>query len=218
MNTHRYLSEFLGTLALVATVVGSGIMAENLAGGNAAIALLGNTIATGAILYVLITIFAPISGAHFNPAVTLVMLALRELSFIGGILYISAQIAGGLCGTFLAHFMFEQEILQLSGNERSGLAQYGSEVIATIGLVLTILLGRKFKADQVAMLVGLYITAAYWFTSSTSFANPAVTIARTFSDSFSGISISDTPYFIVAQIIGAFVALLLSQILLKSAR
>ncbi len=218
MNTHRYLSEFLGTFALVATVVGSGIMAENLAGGNAAIALLGNTIATGAILYVLITIFAPISGAHFNPAVTLVMLALRELSLMGSILYISAQIAGGLCGTFLAHFMFEQEILQLSGNERSGLAQYGSEVIATIGLVLTILLGRKFRADQVAMLVGLYITAAYWFTSSTSFANPAVTIARTFSDSFSGISISDTPYFIVAQIIGAFMALLLSQILLKSAR
>lgn len=218
MNTHRYLSEFLGTLALVATVVGSGIMAENLAGGNAAIALLGNTIATGAILYVLITIFAPISGAHFNPAVTLVMLALRELSLMGSILYISAQIAGGLCGTFLAHFMFEQEILQLSGNERSGLAQYGSEVIATIGLVLTILLGRKFRADQVAMLVGMYITAAYWFTSSTSFANPAVTIARTFSDSFSGISISDTPFFIVAQIIGAFMALLLSQILLKSAR
>ena len=218
MNTHRYLSEFLGTFALVATVVGSGIMAENLAGGNAAIALLGNTIATGAILYVLITIFAPISGAHFNPAVTLVMLALRELSLMGSILYISAQIAGGLCGTFLAHFMFEQEILQLSGNERSGLAQYGSEVIATIGLVLTILLGRKFRADQVAMLVGLYITAAYWFTSSTSFANPAVTIARTFSDSFSGISISDTPYFIVAQMIGAFMALLLSQTLLKSAR
>ena len=218
MNTHRYLSEFLGTLALVATVVGSGIMAENLAGGNAAIALLGNTIATGAILYVLITIFAPLSGAHFNPAVTLVMLASRELSLIGSILYIIAQIAGGLCGTFLAHFMFEQEILQLSGNERSGLAQYGSEVIATIGLVLTILLGRKFRADQVAMLVGMYITAAYWFTSSTSFANPAVTIARTFSDSFSGISISDTPYFIVAQIIGAFMALLLSQILLKSAR
>ena len=218
MNTHRYLSEFLGTLALVATVVGSGIMAENLAGGNAAIALLGNTIATGAILYVLITIFAPISGAHFNPAVTLVMLALRELSLMGSILYISAQIAGGLCGTYLAHFMFEQEILQLSGNERSGLAQYGSEVIATIGLVLTILLGRKFRADQVAMLVGMYITAAYWFTSSTSFANPAVTIARTFSDSFSGISISDTPYFIVAQIIGAFMALLLSQTLLKSAR
>lgn len=218
MNTHRYLSEFLGTLALVATVVGSGIMAENLAGGNAAIALLGNTIATGAILYVLITIFAPISGAHFNPAVTLVMLALRELNLMGSILYISAQIAGGLCGTFLAHFMFEQEILQLSGNERSGLAQYGSEVIATIGLVLTILLGRKFRADQVAMLVGMYITAAYWFTSSTSFANPAVTIARTFSDSFSGISISDTPFFIVAQIIGAFMALLLSQTLLKSAR
>ena len=218
MNTHRYLSEFLGTFALVATVVGSGIMAENLAGGNAAIALLGNTIATGAILYVLITIFAPISGAHFNPAVTLVMLALRELSLMGSILYISAQIAGGLCGTFLAHFMFEQEILQLSGNERSGLAQYGSEVIATIGLVLTILLGRKFRADQVAMLVGLYITAAYWFTSSTSFANPAVTIARTFSDSFSGISISDTPFFILAQIIGAFMALLLSHILLKSAR
>ena len=218
MNTHRYLSEFLGTLALVATVVGSGIMAENLAGGNAAIALLGNTIATGAILYVLITIFAPISGAHFNPAVTLVMLALRELSLMGSILYISAQIAGGLCGTYLAHFMFEQEILQLSGNERSGLAQYGSEVIATIGLVLTILLGRKFRADQVAMLVGMYITAAYWFTSSTSFANPAVTIARTFSDSFSGISISDTPFFIVAQIIGAFMALLLSQTLLKSAR
>lgn len=218
MNSHRYLSEFLGTLALVATVVGSGIMAENLAGGNAAIALLGNTIATGAILYVLITIFAPISGAHFNPAVTLVMLALRELSLMGSILYISAQIAGGLCGTYLAHFMFEQEILQLSGNERSGLAQYGSEVIATIGLVLTILLGRKFRADQVAMLVGMYITAAYWFTSSTSFANPAVTIARTFSDSFSGISISDTPFFILAQIIGAFMALLLSQILLKSAR
>ncbi len=210
----NYLAEFLGTLLLVCTVIGSGIMAENLAQGNDAIALLGNTIATGAILYVIITIFGPLSGAHFNPVVSLIMCLLKEMTPSQALIYSITQIAGGLCGMVLAHLMFEVDLWQLSQNARTGGAQYASEIIATAGLLLTILIGRTSRPDAVPSLVAFYITAAYWFTSSTSFANPAVTIARTFTDSFSGIAITDTPYFIIAQIIGAIAALLLARFLI----
>ena len=210
-----YLAEFLGTLLLVCTVIGSGIMAENLAQGNDAVALLGNTIATGAILYVIITIFGPLSGAHFNPVVSLIMCLLKEMTPSQALIYSLTQIAGGLVGMVLAHLMFEVDLWQLSENARSGPFQYTSEIIATAGLLLTILIGRKSRPDAVPSLVAFYITAAYWFTSSTSFANPAVTIARTFTDSFSGIAYSDTPYFIIAQIIGAIGALLLARQLLS---
>ena len=207
MNNQKYLAEFLGTLLLVCTVVGSGIMAERLAQGNDAVALLGNTIATGAILVVLITLFAPLSGAHFNPVVTLIMALLQEISARNAVIYVMMQVLGGICGTLLAHAMFEMEIFQISANARSGMAQYGAEIVATFGLLLTILLGRQSRPEAVPTLVGLYITAAYWFTASTSFANPAVTIARSITDSFSGIAPSDMPYFIMAQIAGALIAL-----------
>ena len=207
MNNQKYLAEFLGTLLLVCTVVGSGIMAERLAQGNDAVALLGNTIATGAILVVLITLFAPLSGAHFNPVVSLIMALLQEISARNAVIYVMMQVLGGICGTLLAHAMFEMEIFQISANARSGMAQYGAEIVATFGLLLTILLGRQSRPEAVPTLVGLYITAAYWFTASTSFANPAVTIARSITDSFSGIAPSDVPYFIMAQIAGALIAL-----------
>lgn len=203
----KLVSEFIGTLFLVATIIGSGIMAERLSGGNDGLALLGNTIATGAILYVLITIFVSISGAHFNPAVSFVMFLRGEGTKNQFALYVFFQILGGICGTFLAHLMFDVPVLQLSENLRSGLSQYLSEMVAIFGLVLTILLGVRFKADAVAMLVALYITAGYWFTASTSFANPAVTIARTLTDSFSGIYYGDTGFFILAQLIGGYLAL-----------
>ena len=212
----KLICEFLGTLLLVATVVGSGIMAERLSGGNDAIALLGNTLATGAILYVLITIFGTISGAHFNPAVSVVMTLKGDLKKNMLTPYICIQIIGGVCGTFLAHLMFETPILQLSENLRSGMFQYISEMVATFGLVLTILLGVRYKPDAVAMLVALYITAAYWFTASTSFANPAVTIARTLTNSFSGIHFGDTGYFILAQLLGSLLALGLFRVLAPS--
>lgn len=207
MSRQQYVSEFIGTLLLVCTIVGSGIMAEALSAGNDGVALLGNTIATGAILVVLITLFGPISGAHFNPVVTMVMTLQKEMSLTKAGYYIIAQIAGGIIGTWLAHAMFDTPIIQLSENARSGLPQYGAEILATFGLLIVILIGRRVRPDSVAMLVGLYITAAYWFTASTSFANPAVTIARTLTDSFSGISYADTPYFILAQIIGAIIAI-----------
>ena len=203
----KLVSEFIGTLFLVATIIGSGIMAERLSGGNDGLALLGNTVATGAILYVLITIFVSISGAHFNPAVSFVMFLRGEGTKNQFALYVLFQILGGICGTFLAHLMFDVPVLQLSENLRSGLSQYLSEMVAIFGLVLTILLGVRFKADAVAMLVALYITAGYWFTASTSFANPAVTIARTLTDSFSGIYYGDTGFFILAQLIGGYLAL-----------
>ena len=214
----KYFSEFLGTLFLVATVVGSGIMAENLSMGNQALALLANAVATGAILYVLITIFSEISGAHFNPVVSLIMFAMRKLSFFEFLAYISVQITGGILGTFLAHYMFEISILQFSTNVRTGSSQYFSEVIATFGLLLTILLGSKQKTGSVAALVAFYITAAYWFTSSTSFANPAVTIARTLTNTFSGIQYGDTIPFIMAQIIGGLLAFLVFKYLSQSKR
>ena len=213
-----FVCEFLGTFFLVATVVGSGIMAENLSMGNHAVSLLANAIATGAILYVLITIFSEISGAHFNPVVSLIMFTMKKLSFFEFLAYISVQIIGGILGTFLAHFMFEISIIQLSTNVRTGYYQYFSEVIAAFGLLLTILLGTKQKSGSVATLVAFYITAAYWFTSSTSFANPAVTIARTLTDTFSGIQYGDTIPFIMAQIIGGFLAYLLFNYLIQSKR
>ena len=213
-----FVCEFLGTFFLVATVVGSGIMAENLSMGNHAVSLLANAIATGAILYVLITIFSEISGAHFNPVVSLIMFTMKKLSFFEFLAYISVQIIGGILGTFLAHFMFEISIIQLSTNVRTGYSQYFSEVIAAFGLLLTILLGTKQKSGSVATLVAFYITAAYWFTSSTSFANPAVTVARTLTDTFSGIQYGDTIPFIMAQIIGGFLAYLLFNYLIQSKR
>ena len=195
----------MGTLLLVATVVGSGIMAENLSMGNQALALLANAIATGAILYVLITIFNEISGAHFNPVVSLIMFAMKKLSFSEFLAYVSVQIIGGVLGTFLAHFMFEISIIQFSTNIRTGSSQYLSEVIAAFGLLLTILLGSKQKTGSVATLVAFYITAAYWFTSSTSFANPAVTIARSFTNTFSGIFPEHAIGFIIAQLLAAVI-------------
>ena len=204
--SRRLFSEWFGTMMLVATVVGSGIMAENLAGGNVAIALLGNTIATGAILVVLITVLGPLSGAHFNPAVSFAFALRREITPRIAALYAIWQIIGGLCGTVLAHLMFEQTVWQTSAHMRSGMAQYGSEFVATFGLLAVIFGGICYRQTAVPWLVGLYITAAYWFTASTSFANPAVTIARSFTDSFSGIFPGDMPFFIIAQMLAAAAA------------
>ena len=204
--SRRLFAEWFGTMMLVATVVGSGIMAEQLAGGNVAIALLGNTIATGAILVVLITVLGPLSGAHFNPAVSFAFALRREITPRIAALYAVWQIIGGLCGTVLAHLMFEQTVWQTSAHMRSGMAQYGSEFVATFGLLAVIFGGICYRQTAVPWLVGLYITAAYWFTASTSFANPAVTIARSFTDSFSGIFLGDMPFFIVAQMLAAAAA------------
>ena len=200
-------AEFVGTAFLLATVVGSGIMAESLAGGNIAIALLGNTIPTGAILVVLITMFGPISGAHFNPAVTLVFTLKREISAQHAIAYVVVQILGALIGVWMAHLMFGENVIQFSQKIRSGHAQWFAEGVATFGLIVTILATLKTKQTAVPMAVGLYITAAYWFTASTSFANPAVTIARGFSDTFAGIRPIDVPWFIAAQLTAAILAL-----------
>ena len=197
-------------------MVGSGIMGDMLSGGNDAVALLGNTIATGAILYVLIAMFGPLSGAHFNPVVSLVISLLGEMTPKKAVAYSVVQIMGGVIGTWVAHLMFELPLFQLSETMRTGTAQYGSEVVASFGLLLVILLGRHFRPEQVASLVGFYITAGYWFTASTSFANPAVTIARTFSNSFAGIHYGDTIPFIVAQIIGAIMALIVAKYFLAT--
>ena len=210
----KLAAEALGTLLLVCTVVGSGIMAVNLADGNNAVALLGNTLATGAILVVLITIFGPISGAHFNPAVSLVFRLRGELGNNDFLAYIGAQLIGGLLGTVLAHAMFELALLTPSVNIRTGHGQFLAETVASFGLVMTILGGLKYRAEAVPMLVGLYITAGYWFTASTSFANPAVTLARGFTDSFSGIRPTDMPLFWLAQFIGAVLALIAMRAIL----
>ena len=196
-------AEWLGTILLVATVVGSGIMAEKLAGGNVALALLGNTVATGAVLVVLITVLGPISGAHLNPVVTLVMALKREIDGLAAAEYVAAQVCGGVFGAWLAHGMFALPLLQFSTMLRTGPAQWLAEFVATFGLLVTILLGRHFAGPSVPVLVGLYITAAYWFTASTSFANPAVTIARALTNTFSGIHPAHVPLFIAAQIMGA---------------
>lgn len=211
----QLLAECLGTGALVCTVVGSGIMAENLAGGNVAIALLGNTIPTGAILFVLITMLGPISGAHFNPAVTLAFTLRKELQVPKALQFVLAQIVGGILGCLLANYMFELDIFQISQKVRSGPSQWVSEITATVGLLLTILVCLRSKPDAIPTAVGLYITAAYWFTSSTSFANPAVAIARTFSNTFAGIQPIDAAFFIVCQMIGVFVALAIAKLLLE---
>lgn len=205
--SRRLVAELIGTAFLLATVVGSGIMGERLADGNVAIALLANTIPTGAILVVLITMLGPISGAHFNPAVTAVFAAKREMGLSDSALYVLVQIIGGLIGVWVAHLMFDEALFQTSAKVRSGPAQWFAEWVATFGLLFTILVTLRAKESAVAMAVGLYITAAYWFTASTSFANPAVTVARAFSDTFAGIRPGDMPYFIVAQFLGAFCAL-----------
>ncbi len=214
--SRRLFAEALGTGFLLATVVGSGIMGERLAGGNLALALLGNTLPTGAILAVLILIFGPVSGAHFNPAVSLAFALRGELKWSELAPYIAVQIVGGILGVFAAHAMFELPILQISAHARSGLAQWFAESIATLGLLLTIFACVARAPQAVAYAVGLYITAAYWFTASTSFANPAVTIARGLSDTFAGIAPSGVPAFIAAQLAGMLAAVAVARWLWSS--
>ena len=209
--TKRLAAEGLGSFFLFATVIGSGIMAMNLAGGNIALALLANAIATGAILFVLITMLGPVSGAHMNPAVSLVAASRRELPWRGAAAYIAAQLAFGILGAWAAHAMFDLPILQLATKDRTGFGQWLGEAIATFGLILTILGTVRHRREWVAPAVALYITAAYWFTSSTSFANPAITVARSLSDTFAGISPQDAPLFIGAQLIGAGLAALTAK-------
>ena len=210
----RIVAEGVGAFFLFACVIGSGIMAERLAGGNEALALVANSMATGAILFVLITMLGPISGAHMNPAVSLVAASRRELSWSDGTAYIAAQLVFGVLGTLAAHLMFDLPILQVSAKARTGIGQWTGEAIATFGLVLTILGTVRFRQAWVPATVALYITAAYWFTSSTSFANPAITVARSLSNTFAGIAPSDVPLFIVAQLLGAASAALLARSLL----
>ncbi len=199
-------AEALGSFFLFATVVGSGIMAGSLAGGNVAIALLGNTLATAAVLFVLITMLGPISGAHFNPAVTLVFALRREIGVGLALAYVAAQLGGGIIGVWSAHLMFDLPILQTSAKARTGIGQWAGEAIATFGLVLTILATRETRRDLVPVSVALFIAAGYWFTSSTSFANPAITLARSLSDTFAGIAPRDVPGFVAAQLAGALAA------------
>jgi glycerol uptake facilitator-like aquaporin len=212
--SRRVAAEILGTALLVATVVGSGIMADRLT-DDVALSLLGNTLPTGAILAVLITILGPISGAHFNPAVSLVFAIRREITPLDAVFYVAAQVAGGIAGTIAAHLMFGLPFVEASSTVRSGGAQWFAEVVATFGLVATILGGIRFASTSVAWLVGLYITAAYWFTASTSFANPAVAIARSLTNTFSGIRPMDLPGFIVAELVGAILGLILMTWLLR---
>ena len=211
----RLGAEALGTVLLLATVVGSGIMGAALAAGNDAVALLGNTIATGAILFVLITVLGPISGAHFNPAVTLAFTLRGEISIRDAMLYVVVQIVAGLIGVVIAHLMFDLALIQESTAVRTGIGQWTGEFVATFGLLLTIFGCIKHAPNLVAPAVGLFITAGYWFTSSTSFANPAVTIARTFTNTFSGIHPGDAQGFIAAQLIAALVAVAIFKWLLK---
>jgi glycerol uptake facilitator-like aquaporin len=201
--TRRLVSEGLGTGFLLMAVVGSGVMAERLAGGNLALALLANTIATGAALVVLISIFGPVSGAHFNPAVTLYFALRREIRPATGAAYVAVQIVGAVAGVYLAHAMFGMPLMEVATKLRDGPAQALSEFVATFGLLVTIAGSVRFSPALTPALVGLYITSAYWFTASTSFANPAVTIARSLTDSFSGIAPSSAPAFIAAQLVAA---------------
>jgi glycerol uptake facilitator-like aquaporin len=207
----RIFSEWLGTAFLLATIIGSGIMAQKLAGGNVALALLGNTIPTGCILVVLILIFAPLSGAHFNPAVTLALAWRGELPWSNAGLYITAQILGAIAGVWAAHLMFELPVWQLSTTSRTGPAQWLAEAIATFGLLLTIFGCAARTPAAIPYAVGLYITAAYWFTASTSFANPAVTVARSLSDTFAGIAPAGVSAFITAQLVGMVLAVAVSN-------
>jgi glycerol uptake facilitator-like aquaporin len=215
--SRRLTAEALGTGLLVATVVGSGIMAESLT-KDTALALLGNTLPTGAILVVLITILGPISGAHFNPAVSLVFTLKGDLPTRDGLLSVTAQIAGGIAGTIAAHLMFALPLIEFSLKTRTGGAQWFAESVAAFGLVATILGGIRFQQNAVPWLVGLYITAAYWFTASTSFANPAVAIARSLTNTFSGIRPADLPGFILAELAGAVIGMLVMTWLLRTSR
>jgi glycerol uptake facilitator-like aquaporin len=207
----RVFCEWLGTAFLLAAVVGSGIMAQKLAGGNGALALLCNTLPTGAILAVLILVFGPLSGAHFNPAVTLAFALRAGLPWSTAAVYIVAQLLGGIAGVWMAHLMFELPVWQFSITARTGQGQWLAEAVATFGLLLTVFGCVRRRPESVAYAVGLYITAAYWFTASTSFANPAVTIARSLSDTFAGIAPAGVPAFIVAQLAGALAAVVLSH-------
>ena len=206
MEIKKYIAEFLGTFFLVATVIGSGIMGDNLSAGNTAIALLGNTIATGAILYVIIKSFEDVSGAHFNPIVSIVFYFLDEINLKDLISYLIIQFIAGILAVFFVHFIFEFSLFQISSNSRIGMSMFFSEIIASFGLILTILMVRKNNKSNVAISVALFITAGYWFTSSTSFANPAVTLARTFTDTFTGISPESIIYFFSGQLVGLFIA------------
>ena len=212
----KLCAEAIGTLLLVATVVGSGIMANQLSGGIDAIALIGNTLATGCILFVLITILGPVSGAHFNPAVTLTFYCSGDLPAMASLFYIISQVVGGIAGTALAHVMFDLSILQIAQTDRASPPIYLAEFVATFGLIFVILMGRINAPTNVPLLVGLYISAGYWFTSSTSFANPAVTIARSFSDTFSGIAPQASGFFIIAQLLAIWPALRFTQWLTQS--
>jgi len=212
MTGRAILAEALGSLLLFATVIGSGIMADRLAGGNVAIALLANTLATGAILFVLITMLGPISAAHFNPAVTLVMRLRGHIRTGAAIAYGAAQLAGGILGVWIAHLMFNMPVFQLSHDVRSGPGQLIGEAVATFGLILTIVGTARMRPGSVPAGVACYIMAAYWFTSSTSFANPAITVVRSLSDSFAGIAPSSVPAFVAAQLAGAITAHLASGI------
>jgi len=208
------IAEALGSFFLFATVVGSGIMAEQLSGGNVAVALLGNTLATGAMLFILITMLGPISGAHFNPAVSLVFRLRGEIGTGLAIAYLIVQLAGGIAGVWAAHLMFDLPILQFSEKARTGFGQWSGEFIATLGLLLTILGTIQARKEWVPASVALYITAAYWFTSSTSFANPAITVARSLSNSFAGIAPTDVAGFVIAQLAGALAAFVVARYLL----
>ena len=199
----RLVAETVGCFFLFAGVIGSGVMGEALGGGNVAVALLANTMATGAILFVLITMLGPVSGAHFNPAVSAVMAARGAISWREAALYLLAQLAGGLLGAFAVHLMFDLPILQYSVKARAGIGQWSGELVATFGLILTIIGTVRNRPEWIAPSVALYIVAAYWFTSSTSFANPAITVVRSLSDSFAGIAPGDVPGFVAAQLIGA---------------
>jgi len=206
MEIKKYLAEFLGTFFLVATVIGSGIMGDNLSAGNEAVALLGNTIATGAILYVIIKSFEDLSGAHFNPIVSIIFYFLKEINLKDLIFYLAIQFVAGLLAVLSIHFIFEQSLLQIASKPRTGMSMFFSEIIASVGLILTILMVRKNNKSNVAISVALFITAGYWFTSSTSFANPAVTLARTFTDTFTGISPESIIFFFSGQLVGLFIA------------
>jgi glycerol uptake facilitator-like aquaporin len=208
-------AEAIGSFFLFATVIGSGIMAEKLAGGNVAVALLGNTMATAAMLFVLITMLGPVSGAHFNPAVSLVMALRRELAWRDVLPYIFVQLGCGVFGAWAAHVMFDLPILQVSNHARTGIGQWTGEAIATFGLILTIIGTARHRQHWIPASVALYIAAAYWFTSSTSFANPAITLARSLTNSFSGIAPGDVPMFIAAQMAGAIGASLVGTALFR---
>jgi glycerol uptake facilitator-like aquaporin len=210
------LAEFIGTLLLLAIVVGSGIMGERLAGGNVAVALLANAAATAGGLYVLIVLFGPLSGAHFNPAVTLVVRLSGERLPAPAFAYIAVQVVAAIAGVFVAHAMFGETFWQPGDHVRTGMAQWFSEGVATFGLLLTIILGVRHRPQAVPALVAAYIFAAYWFTASTSFANPAVTLARAFTQTFAGIRFSDVPGFMAAQMAGAFCAWVIARLLLPA--